>query len=84
MDARRGTLHDLRKASPLGDFAKPGRKPRYLEDQDFPGGPVAKAVLPLQGPRVQSLVGELGSHMPGSTATRNKKGNKKTKPINLT
>lgn len=30
-----------------GDFAKPGRKPRYSEDQDFPGGPVAKAVLPL-------------------------------------
>ena len=26
---------------------------------DFPGGPVGKTVLPLQGTQVQSLVGEL-------------------------
>ena len=32
--------------------------------------------LLMQRVWVQSLVGELGSHMPGSTATRNKKGNK--------
>ena len=31
--------------------------------QDFPGGPVVKTLL-LQGVQVQSLVGELRSHMP--------------------
>ena len=31
---------------------------------DFPGGPVVKTAFPLQGVQVQSLVGELRSHMP--------------------
>ena len=36
---------------------------------DFPGSPVAKTpALPLQGARVQSLVGELRSSMPRRTA----------------
>ena len=47
-------------------------KPKYqslaflkLSSPDFPGGPVVKAPsFPLQGVWVQSLVGELGSHMP--------------------
>ena len=42
---------------------------------DFPGGPVVKTALPLQGPRVQSLVGELKSYMPWGQKT---KQNKKT------
>ena len=37
---------------------------------DFPGGPVVKTALPLQGAQVRSLVGELGSHMPRSTAKK--------------
>ena len=40
---------------------------------DFPGGPAVKTVLPLQGTWVQSLVGELRSHMPRSTAKKKKK-----------
>ena len=32
--------------------------------RDFPGGPVVKNPLPMQGTRVRSLVGELRSHMP--------------------
>ena len=31
---------------------------------DFPGGPAVETSLPMQGVRVQSLVRELGSHMP--------------------
>ena len=31
--------------------------------RDFPGDPVVKTLCPLQGARVQSLVGELGSCM---------------------
>ena len=31
--------------------------------RDFPGGPVVKTLLPLQGARVPSLVGELRSPM---------------------
>ena len=38
----------------------------------FPGDPVVKTVLPLQGTQVQSLVVELRSHMPCSMAKLNK------------
>ena len=39
---------------------------------DFPGGPVVKTLLPLQGTRVRSLVGvELRSHMPRGVPKRN-------------
>ena len=31
--------------------------------RDFPGGPVVKAVLPMKGLQVRSLVGKLRSHM---------------------
>ena len=31
--------------------------------EDFPGGPVVKTVLPMQGAHVQFLVGEPRSHM---------------------
>ena len=34
---------------------------------------MAKAALPLQGPQVRSLLGELGFHVPRSMATREKK-----------
>ena len=47
---------------------------------DFPGGPVVKTALPMQGGRVRSLVGELRSHIPCSTAKtdfENKLKNKK-------
>ena len=37
---------------------------------DFPGSPVVKTTLPTQGPWVQSLVGELRSHMPHSMAKK--------------
>ena len=37
---------------------------------DFPGGPLAKASLPPQGMRIQSLVGEVGSHMPHGQKTK--------------
>ena len=37
---------------------------KTAEERDFPGGPVAEICLPVLGVRVQSLVGELGSHMP--------------------
>ena len=40
---------------------------------EFLGGPVARAPLPLQGARVQSLVGELRSHMRQGTAKKKKK-----------
>ena len=33
-------------------------------DRDFPGAPVVKTVLPMQGVWVRSLVRELRSHMP--------------------
>ena len=38
----------------------------------FPGGPVVKTMLPLQGTPFQSLVVELRSHMPSSMAKLNK------------
>ena len=40
--------------------------------RDFPGSPVIKTALPLQGTRVQSLVGELRSHMPHGMAKKTK------------
>ncbi|XP_070321791.1 large ribosomal subunit protein uL22m isoform X1 [Odocoileus virginianus] len=43
--------------------------------RDFPGGPVAKTVLPLQGVQFQHLVGKLRSRMLHSAA--------KTKPMRL-
>ena len=43
---------------------------RYRED--FPGVPVVKTELPLQGARVRSLVGELRSHMPQGVAKKSK------------
>ena len=36
----------------------------------FPGGPVAKNPLPMQGTWVWSLVGELTAHMPQRTTSR--------------
>ena len=36
--------------------------------EDFPDGPAIKTVLPLQGVRARSLVGELRSHMPRGAA----------------
>ena len=46
---------------------------------DFPGGPVVKTLLPVQGAPVQFLVGELRSHMP--RGARPKQTNKKTVPM---
>ena len=40
---------------------------------DFPGSPVVKTAIPLQGIRVWSLVGELRSHMPRGLAKKQKK-----------
>ena len=42
------------------------------EDRDFPGGPMVRqdSSLPLQGVRVQSLVGELRSHVPQGVAKK--------------
>ena len=42
-----------------------------LEFRDFPGGPMVKTALPMQGPRVQSLVRELRSHMPHGQRKKN-------------
>jgi len=39
----------------------------------FPGGPVVKTVLPLQGAQVSSLVGKLGSCMSGNVDKKEKK-----------
>ena len=39
---------------------------------DFPGGPVMGLHLPMPGLQVQSLVGQLGSHMPHSQKTKEK------------
>ena len=46
---------------------------KFKGNRDFPGGPVAKTALPMQGVQVQSLVVELRSHMPRGTARKNKK-----------
>ena len=41
------------------------------EKRDFPGGPVVRlSELPMQGAHVQSLVGELRSHMPNGVAKK--------------
>ena len=42
------------------------------EGWDFPGSPVVKTTVPLQGERVGSLVRELTFHMPHSTAKKKK------------
>ena len=36
---------------------------KKLPRRDFPGGPVVKTLLPMQGVRVRSLVLELRSHL---------------------
>ena len=41
--------------------------------RDFPGGPVVKILLPLQGVRVHSLVRELRSCMPHSASKKKKR-----------
>ena len=41
--------------------------------RDFPGGPMVKILLPMQGMQVQSLAGELRSHMLHSAATHTHK-----------
>ena len=42
------------------------------EGWDFPGSPVVKTTVPLQGERIGSLVRELTFHMPHSTAKKKK------------
>ena len=41
--------------------------------RDFPGGPVGRICLPMQGTQVQSLVGELRSHLQLSPSATMKK-----------
>ena len=43
--------------------------------RDFPGGPVVKTLLPLQGARVPALVRELRSRMPRGAAKKKRKQN---------
>ena len=43
---------------------------KLMVQRDFPGGPVAKTVLSVQGAWVPSLVGELRSYMPHSMVKR--------------
>ena len=52
---------------------------------DFPGGPIVKTPLWMQGSQVRFLVGELRSHKPPGLAKRKKekKKNKKTENINM-
>ena len=45
--------------------------------RDFPGDPVVKTVFPLQGTQVQSLAGELRSHIPCDIARNFLKNNLK-------
>ena len=52
---------------------KKGRK------SDFFGGPVVKTVLLMQGVQVQSLVGELRSHIAHAVAKKKKKKQRKEK-----
>ena len=44
--------------------------------RNFPGYPVVKTLLPIQGAQVQFLAGELRSHMPHSAAKIKKKKQK--------
>ena len=46
-----------------------------LHQGDFPGGPVAKTPLPMQGVQVQCLVRESRFHMPHGQKTQNIKQN---------
>ena len=41
--------------------------------EDFPGGPVVKTMLPMQGVQFRSLVGELRSHLLYGAAKKDKK-----------
>ena len=45
---------------------------RIDKSQDFPGGPVVKTELPLQGAQVWSMAGELRYQMPCGTAKKKK------------
>ena len=45
--------------------------------RDFPGGPVVKILLPLQGVRVHSLVRELRSCMPHSASKKKRERERK-------
>ena len=51
---------------------RPESHVKNTEAEDFPGVPVVKTLLPLQRAQVQSLVGELKSHMPHSVVKQNK------------
>ena len=55
--------------SPYGKF-------KIKSNWDFPGGPAAKTVLPIQGAQIRSLVQELRSHMLLSAAKKKKSKNK--------
>ena len=45
---------------------------RVYKHMDFPGGPVVRLCLPMQGLWVRSLVEELRSHMPHNKNTKHK------------
>ena len=47
----------------LGGKEKVGRKEEKQAGWDFPGGPLVKTLHSKAGTQVQSLVGELTSHM---------------------
>ena len=57
----------MRQSGPEGSFRDTGSSVREQEigTGGRPGHPVVKTALPLQGPQVRSLVGELRSHMHG-------------------
>ena len=51
-----------------------------IECREFPGGPVVRTLrFHCPGPRVQSLVGELGSQEPHGIAKKKKKKKSKLK-----
>ena len=56
----------------LGLASLKRERERERERGEFPGGPVVKAELPLQGTWVQFLVSELRSHMLCGMAKRKK------------
>ena len=53
-----------------GQRGRPPQQPKQTSRplEDFPGGLVVDSTLPTQGTQDWSLVGELGSHIPCSTA----------------
>ena len=46
---------------------------QWSKARDFPGGPVVRLHLLMQGVQVQSLVGELRPHMPQGQKNQNAK-----------